>query len=100
MRKVDDKFHVEGDQILKTSTGEVVPESEPTILFRGRDHLALPLLEHYIRLCELDGCNDFQLASMAKMVDKFRKFKDDNPLMMKQPGITRGKVYEPGKEYK
>lgn len=67
-----------------------VPESEPVILFRGRDYLAVPLLEHYIKLCAADGATDFQLNQMEEMVERFRQFARENPQTMKQPGCTRG----------
>ena len=44
MRKLDSKFHIEGDQIVKTSNGDPIPEDEPLFLIRARDYLALPLL--------------------------------------------------------
>ena len=66
-----------------------IPQSEPTILFRGRDKLALPMLEHYRSLCVADGCTDFQLASMDDMIAKFRAFAEQSGTM-KQPGCTEG----------
>lgn len=90
MRKIDDKHHTDGTEIIKTSNGQAIPLSEPTILFRGRDWLALPLLMHYRRMCVADGCNDHQLSAIDGMIEKFLKFAVDNPQTMKQPGITRG----------
>lgn len=90
MRRIDEKHHIEGGKIIKTTNGTEVPESEPTILFRGRDHLALPMLEHYRELCVEDGCTDYQLESMDKMIAAFEKFAEENPKTMKQPGVTRG----------
>ncbi len=66
MRRIDEKHHISGEKIIKTTNGQEVPETEPTILFRGRDKLALPLLRIYRVLCVADGCNDFQLASMDR----------------------------------
>ena len=48
MRKLDGKFHLEGEKIIKTSNGEELDlEKEPVILIRARDKLALPLLRIY-----------------------------------------------------
>ena len=89
MRRIDEKHHIEGEQIIKTTNGQAIPESEPTILFRGRDKLALPMLRYYRQMCADDGCTDFQLESMDKMIAAFVRFAEESPTM-KQPGITRG----------
>jgi len=96
-RIIDGKFHVEGSQIIKTTSGEVVPEDEPLLLFRGRDRLALPTLEHYRKMCADDGCNDFQLGILDARIAAFREYAAD-PRRMKQPGITRGAAWEPSIE--
>lgn len=92
MRQIDEKFSVDGDQIIKTVTGEVVPETEPTILYRGRDRLALPMLRFYRELCRKDGATAYQLESMDRMIEKFQKYADENPT--KQPGITQGMPWD------
>lgn len=90
VRKIDLKHHIDqcGD-IVKTGNGVVVPLDEPLILFRGRDKLALPMLEYYRELCFNDGCNDFQLGQVDELIRKFREFAEISPTM-KQPGVTRG----------
>jgi len=98
MRIIDDKFHIEGDQIIKTSSGEIIPEDEPLLLFRARDYLALPLIEHYKKLCVIDGCNDYQLEGINKCIQRFEQFAKENPNKMKQPGVTRGLPYIPQEE--
>jgi hypothetical protein len=99
MRVIDLKHHAdvvqaEGGQfeavIVKTGNGIIIPQSEPLCLFRARDYLALPLLEHYRKLCVTDGCTDFQLAQIDELITRFRQFGVDHPEQMKQPGITRG----------
>jgi hypothetical protein len=89
MRKIDEKHHIEGEQIIKTTNGQPIPQDEPVILFRGRDKLALPMLEYYKELCVLDGCTDYQLASMDTMIGRFREFANKSATM-KQPGVTKG----------
>jgi len=91
VRKIDLKHHIdEKGQIVKTSNETVIAESEPTILFRARDRLALPLLLKYREMCVADGCNDFQLEQVEELIARFGKFAAENPAAMKQPGITRG----------
>lgn len=89
MKRIDNKHHLEGEQIVKTGNGVPIPDDEPVILFRGRDRLALPMLRFYRQLCADDGCTDFQLRSMDDMIQKFANFADNSPTM-KQPGITLG----------
>lgn len=90
MRAIDEKFHVEGDQIIKTTNGDVVPEDEPLFLVRARDYLAIPLLEHYRRMSEIDGCNEWHLERLEQRIRLFEEWRDMNPDKMKQPGVTRG----------
>jgi len=97
-RVIDGKFHAEVRDsrvvIVKTSSGEIVPEDEPLWLTRGRDRLMLPTQEHYKKLCIADGCNDFQLGLLDKVIEKFAAYASD-PSRMKQPGITRGAAWNP-----
>lgn len=90
MRIIDLKHHIEGEEIIKTGNGQPIPQEEPLALFRARDYLAMPLLEHYRKLCAADGCNDFQLGQIDELIVRFRGFAADYPERMKQPGITRG----------
>lgn len=90
MRVIDEKFHIEGDKIIKTTNGQEVPMEEPLCVFRGRDYLVIPLMEYYRQLCVLDGCNDHQMDLIDHRIEMFRAFARDYPERMKQPGITRG----------
>lgn len=92
MRQIDEKHSIDGDRIIKTATGEEVPENEPVILYRGRDRLALPMMRFYRELCVKDGATDYQLESMDRMIARFEKFAKENPT--KQPGITEGKPWD------
>lgn len=90
MTKIDNKHHLDGEQIVKTGNGVPINLNvEPVILFRGRDKLAVQMLEYYRQLCVVDGCNDFQLESLDVMLTKFRAFAKESATM-KQPGVTRG----------
>ena len=75
-----------------TSGGlERIPDDEPTIVFRGRDKLALPMLHGYRRLCEADNVTAHQLETLDGMIRDFENFLLGHPDRMKQPGITRGR---------
>ena len=100
MRKIDGKYHIEasiGDDgttvinIVKTSNGQIIPEDEPLMLFRGRDRLAVPMSENYKQLCVEDGCVEQHIQSAQVCVDLFKKFAQEHPERMKQPGCTLGK---------
>ena len=90
MKRIDNKHHLNGEQIVKTGNGVPIPDDEPVILFRARDTLALPMLRHYRELCVADHCTDFQLASLDDMIRRFEEFATTSPTM-KQPGVTRGR---------
>lgn len=82
------KFYI---ALVKTGNGQEIDlTNEPVIVFRGRDKLAVPMLEYYRNLCEADECTDYQFASLDKMIDAFSEFAENSPTM-KQPGITGGK---------
>lgn len=89
MRRIDTKFHIEGEEIL-ANNGVAIPGDEPLFLLRARDHLALPLLAAYERLCIGDKCTDFQLSGVTAIIEAFTGFRNEHPERMKQPGITRG----------
>lgn len=91
MRIIDGKYHIVDEQIIKSSNGEPIPEDEPTFIFRGRDHLALFLLQHYRVQCEQDGCSDYQINLLDEQIERFRKFREEHPDRLKQPGCTQGK---------
>lgn len=89
MRRIDTKFHIEGEEIL-ASNGVAIPEDEPLFLLRARDHLATALLATYEAMCKNDGCTDYQLNGVCAVLEAFREFREQHPERMKQPGITRG----------
>lgn len=70
---------------------EMIDRDEPLILFRGRDRLAVPLLETYLELCITDGCTTFQRSQVEELLHRFRKFASSHPSMMKQPGSSEGR---------
>lgn len=90
MRRIDRKFHIEDERIVKTSNGEILPDDEPLILFRARDYLSLPMLREYRNLSVIDGCNDFHMKGIDAVITEFERFAAEHPERMKQPGVTRG----------
>jgi hypothetical protein len=91
MKKLDNKFSINGETIVKTSNGEPIPHDEPVFLIRARDRLAIPLLRMYWLLSEVDGCNDYHFAALKASIEQFQEFAAKNPFRMKQPSITRGR---------
>jgi|SRR6185503_18428400 len=77
-------------RIVKSTNDQPIPDEEPRILFRGRDILAVQMLEYYRDLCIMDEATDFQLKSINKMIEEFKEFAKNSPTM-KQPGSTSGK---------
>jgi hypothetical protein len=91
MRLIDKKFHIESEQIVKTSNGEAVPEDEPLFLLRARDRLAAPLLHVYGLMSIKDGCTAYHMDLLRVLVEEFEAFVREHPERMKQPGSTMGK---------
>lgn len=91
MRKISNRFSVDGDEIIKTSNGEPIPHDEPLLILRARDRLAIPLLKIYQQLSIIDGCNDWFLSEQKITIDEFEHFALMHPERMKQPGVTKGK---------
>lgn len=89
-RPIGNRFHIENNQIVKNSNGEVLPINEPLFLIRARDYLAIPMLERYRKACVDNGGNDYILALFDEIIAEFHKFKAANPDKIKLPGITRG----------
>lgn len=87
----DGKFAIVENKIIKMSNGEVIPEEEPIIIMRGRDHLALAVLNFYYDISVSDGCTGYQLEGVKGRIKAFEDFKAKYPERMKQPGITEGK---------
>jgi len=91
-RRLDNKFGITNNRVVKTSNGEAIPDDEPVILFRARDYLALPTLLDYKDRCIFDGCTVYHLDLLNKIIKEFSDFSEQHPERMKQPGVTRGAV--------
>jgi hypothetical protein len=91
MRKINKHFHIEGEQIIKTSNGQPIPADEPVFILRGRDKLAMNTLWDYWDLADDDGCTEDFKARVREYIAEFEEFASKNPERMKQPGGTMGK---------
>jgi hypothetical protein len=93
MKLIDPKYGIEvreGEPFLvKVTTGEPIPDDEPLILFRARDWHAVGMLIDYRARCEADCCTPEHMAGIANRLDAFRRFTEQHPARMKQPGISR-----------
>jgi hypothetical protein len=85
MKRIDNKFSLNGEQIISNKSGSIVPDHEPKILFRGKDKLAIPMLQHYLALCLQNGCSKEQEESMRAMIHEFEAFRDTFTSTMKLP---------------
>jgi hypothetical protein len=85
MRKIDAKYHIENDQIVNTKTGEILPEDEPLILFRGKDNLVRALMGCYWELCDEAGCPPQHMMLIGITKRGFQDFAIHYPGRMKRP---------------
>ena len=93
MRRSNDHFYLDGENVVETSNGEVIPlDEEPVFLLRARDPLAFSALyAYYDALCVDDGCTDYHMQSLNEQIEKFERFATEQADRMKQSGITRGR---------
>ncbi len=78
-------------RLVKLGTDDVIPPDEPVMIFRGRDRLAVKMIEFYRELSLEDGCTAFHLDGIDNRLDAFETFALEHPDRMKQPGITEGR---------
>ena len=90
MRKLNDMFHLEGERLVKTSNGQLVPEDEPLFILRARDALAYDTLLAYIHLCQNADppVPEDRLAQLHGVAEQFFKFPSSK---LKTPGSTHGR---------
>jgi len=97
-RTIDAKYHIEirnreeeGSApmlvpvIVNSTTGKVLPEDEPLILFRGQDKLVHPLLLVYADMCLAEGSPKKQVDLVDDTLAKFDRFAEENHDRMKVP---------------
>jgi hypothetical protein len=66
-------------------------QTEPVVVLRARDDLAMQAMVHYLQLCMgTDGVPARQVESVKRQVTRFSKWRKFNPKKMRLPG-TRPK---------
>lgn len=75
------KYGIRGEQLFNRQSGELIPEDEPLMIFRGRDVHVVKMLSYYVNMCSNE---DHKIALMHRMAH-FMKFAEDNPDRMKEP---------------
>lgn len=82
------KYCIEGNKIVKRTTGEAIPSDEPVFIFRARDRLALQVLRFYLYTARGEACVDQHIVGCERAVRAFEEFQQTHPERMKQPGIS------------
>jgi hypothetical protein len=80
----DRKYKFENGQFVNRISGEPIPKDEPTFILRARDFHSLAVLKDYLYLIH----DDHHKKAVQDRIDEFEKFAMDNPVRMKEPGIT------------
>ncbi len=55
--RIDGKYSCDGEKIYNPQTGAVVPPEEPLFVLRAKDLLAMPVIELYRVMCEVNRCS-------------------------------------------
>lgn len=84
----DLEYDINGSVLVNRVSGAPIPEHEPVFVLRARDWLALPLLHEYANLCDVHRCVVSHLNAISENIRRFREWRNQHPLEMKQPGIT------------
>jgi len=86
---IDLKFEIKDGKIVNRVSGAEVPEDEPLFLLRARDQLAVLLLNEYLEMAVINGCDATHITAIEITIQRFQDFAHLHPERMKQPGITR-----------
>lgn len=89
MKKINDMFHIDGEQLIKTSNGQSIPDDEPIFILRGRDMLSIATLTLYRDACKQFGTPQDRLLQLDQAIEKFREYHRTHTT--KIPGSTHGK---------
>jgi hypothetical protein len=73
MRQIDTKYKTSGD--ITRLDGTPIPKDEPLILFRGRDRLVVPMLEHYLQLRIEAGTSQERLALLREQMATIKEWQ-------------------------
>ncbi len=81
----DHKFAFVNGYYANRVSGEVIPLEEPIIIFRARDHHAIPILREYLTLIN----DPHHKQAVRERLAEFEEYKKNYPDCMKEPGITQ-----------
>lgn len=91
MRQIDRKYQTSGD--ITKLDGTPVPEDEPLVLFRAKDNLLVPLLEHYKQMCINAGSYPKHVELLELRIQDIKKWQAQNPERLNVPGSAD--IYAP-----
>lgn len=91
MRKLNDMYHIEGDELIKSSNKQPIPHDEPVFILRARDRVAIHAIRIYVVLCQIDRVDNERIDQLFKVINRFCLWMVRNPARVKQPGVTKGK---------
>ncbi len=80
----DRKFAFRNGQFVNRVSGEPIPHDEPIIIFRARDHHAIPVLREYLTM----ATDEHHRQAIRDRLTEFAAYRDAHPDRMKEPGIT------------
>lgn len=75
------KYKIAGNQLVKKSNEQPIPEDEPLFIFRAKDRKALAALVAYNMI--LDNLD--QKEAVMKSINDFRNFQEGHPELMSEP---------------
>jgi hypothetical protein len=85
--KLDAKFY--GD-VFKAKDGTLVPEDQ-WVCFLVKDNAFAAILPLYLDKCIELGCDDEQIASLRRMIERVDGWRAANPDLLKNPD-AKGEV--------
>ncbi len=88
MPKLDAKFY---GQIRKAKDDTVVPEDE-YMVFLAKDNAFAEILPKYIEVCKRRGCDQEQIASIERGLDRLNKWRAANAERCKDPDAKGEKL--------
>lgn len=88
--KLDAKFY---GQIRKVKDDTVVPEDE-YVVFLAKDTAFANVLPLYLQECHALGCDEEQLASVARMISRLAEWRATYPERLKVPDANGEKLLD------
>ena len=77
---------------VTTQFGDI-PEDEPVIVFRARDRLTVPMLEHYMELCAGAGSPSRHVGLVRGTQERFLAWQDAHPDQVRTPDSERSRAW-------